>query len=293
MSARPLLLCLGIGLLCGCLWYDFREVARYRQQRAATRAAMDTFRQVASELRALSGAPASSEAAGASTGGRSAVAGPSHGAGGPPSAASTSTPIGARLIISRDPELSARYMSAYAASIDAKFGLEFRRLGLSAQDEAQLRSVLVDIEAQKLKLAQMAADQGVAANDPSLKSAKQDLLQGDVASLKQLLSPDQLHSLEQFGSDGSLVDRIQEFSGNAAAQNVTPDQAAALLPILESASEHDSNGEVISHTINIQEASSAAASVLSQDQLAVFTAVLRKDEAERQIDKASAGKSGQ
>ena len=290
MSIRPFLLVSGLALLCAALWYDLAAVTSYRHERASALQAEATSEQLASELQALSdpqASPPARNAANLVALARAALAG-GHGA--KPEQEATGVPIGFRLILSRDPALRAKYMAAYETSIDAKFGLEFRRLGLNPQDEAQVRSILVDIEAQRLKLAEMAADQGVTQNDPSLKPVKQELLQNDVASLKQLLSADQLHSLDQFSSEGSLIDRIQEFSGNAEAHEVTSEQAAALLPILENASQRDPDGDVISHTINVKAATSAAAAVLSPEQLGVFNAILRKDEAERKLDKASAGK---
>lgn len=284
MNSRPLLLVLGGLLLALAIAYDLRAVAWMRFQQREARAAADDAQRLQTELTRLSErglAQASAPDVLMSQGGTGNGNRPS-----PPKDASTRPLPKARLLLGSDPRLSARYVADYANLIDARFGLEFRRLGLSPENQSQLRSILTDIEAQRLKLAQLAADQGVDPDDPSLRETKDQLMQADNTALKQLLTPDQVTEVRGFSEEGSIVDTLQEFAGNALVSTVSTDQTAALLPILEATSQRDADGDFVSHSVNIPNALAAAAAVLSPDQLAVFSAILKKDEASHAIDRA-------
>jgi hypothetical protein len=86
------------------------------------------------------------------------------------------------------------------------------------------------------------------------------------------------------------VTLVQDFGGSLGDATLNVDQTRQLVSVLSNASAHDSNGNVIPDSVNVQQAMAASASILSQDQAMVLSAMLQETEAKARLSQLTQGR---
>ena len=180
-------------------------------------------------------------------------------------------------------------MSNFRDGLDTQYGLFVHLLGLSPTDEAEFKQLIADSEANKLRVAGTAADEGLDTEDPQMKALAKQLNGPDWKGLRQLLGPTGIATLQQYWSEWPVVTLVQNFGGNLPEPTLTVAQAQELLPVLSAASRRDPTGTVIPDTINVQQALNAAAPILTSQQLLTLSAMLQESEAKAKISELSHG----
>lgn len=284
MKRRFACLAAAIGLFFTAIGYDTHIAAKVF---SARRAAEDLARRNAMLARQTAfRAPAEAATSPSSTNtgsnlGNNRISGPGG--------IGTSDPkFSSSLMIASDPKARSNYLALYRDGLDVQYGLLMHMLGLSPAEEAQLKQLLADSEANKLAVAQAAADRGLDTDDPQMKALQNQLNRTDWNSMKELLGTDGLAALRQYWSEYPTVTFVQNFGGNLPDASLTMNQARQLLPVLSAASQHDANGNVIKDTINVQQALAGAASVLTPEQLLMLSATLQEAEAKVKLAQLSA-----
>lgn len=207
--------------------------------------------------------------------------------------AAASTParsdLNARQVIGSDADLAKKYMGAFSTGLDVEYGLFIRMLGLSPADAAQFKDLMASIEANKLKVAQTSAEEGLDADDPQMKALRAQLNGPAWTDMKQLLGPTGMSALKQYGSEWPTVTLVQNFGAAIPDSSLTVDQAQQLLALLSAASQRDAAGTVVPDTVDVPRALAAAAPVLNADQLLILSAMLQESEAKAKISLLSPG----
>jgi hypothetical protein len=193
-------------------------------------------------------------------------------------------------LIASDPDLLKKYMSNFRDGLDVRYGLFVHMMGLSSADEAQFKQLIADRTAIRLQVAQTAASEGLDLSDPQIKAIRGPLYSQNDSALTQLLGADGMASLRQYWTESSAVNLVQDFGGNLAEPTLTLDQAQQLLPVLSAASGRNAEGKVDIGTVNVQQAIAGSSPILNSEQLAVFTAMLQKEEASAKVNQLSQAK---
>lgn len=191
--------------------------------------------------------------------------------------------LSVRQLIASDQTLRSRYLANFRDSFDVKYGLLMNMLGLSPADEARFKDLITDSEANKLEVAQMAADQGLTTDDPQMKALQKQLNGPDWQGLGTLLGTEGMTALRQYWNEWPIVTLVQDFGGNLPDSTLTLSQAQQLLPLLSAASQRNAAGVVIPNTIDVQQALASVSSVLTPDQFLMLSATLQEAEAKAQL----------
>jgi hypothetical protein len=285
MSRRTGFLIAAVVLLIAAIAYDTHVVAKVSASRDEATTLARRYAQVMRQIHFRPGLDANGGGATVSRR-RDETGAASAATEAPVSAKSNLSP---RQLIASDAELLKKYMTDYRAGLDVEYGLFIHMLALSPADTAQFKQLMGDMEANKLQVAQTAANEGLDLSDPQMKALQRQLNSPDWTGLNQLLGPSGMSTLQQYKSEWPTVTLVQNFGANLPEPTLTVDQAQQLLPILSSASERDSTGTVIPNTIDVQQALTESAPVLSTDQLVILTAMLQEAEAKAKISQLSQG----
>jgi len=139
-------------------------------------------------------------------------------------------------------------------------------------------------------VAMAAAEAGLATNDPQMKALQAQLNQQDWVARAQLLGTAGMAAFDQYRSEEPVVTLLQDFGGSLGGDTLDVDQSRQLLSILSDASSRNSKGNVIADTVDVQQAMTASASVLSPDQAVVLAAMLQENEARTKLNQLAKGK---
>jgi hypothetical protein len=286
MRTRRRILALTTILLAAALGYDAYVARRAFAFREESAALARRYAQIMRQIRlfgrqdSLTG----QAAAGAEQGKTAASAGPRTANG-----ESVNPKPNPMKIIAADPELSRQYLNNSSSGLDVEYGLFMRLAGLSPADAAQFRQLMAEIEANNLQVARMAAEEGLATNDPQMKALQAQLNQQDWIARADLLGPSAMAAFDQYRTEGPVVTLVQDFGGSLGDATLNVDQARQLLTVLSDASTRDSNGNVVPNSINVQQAMAASSTILDQDQAMVLSAMLQVIEAKARLSQLSIG----
>ena len=218
---------------------------------------------------------------------RAAATGANGGAGAASARAPDAGAVGARWdtdplqVIALNPALRAQYLKLYRDGLDLEWGLLIRLLKLSPEQTEKAKDLLTRFEDGRLQIEQTAAERGLPLGDPEMKQLRKDLSRSLEIDAALLLGPMGMITAHQYISSENVLPTIQALAGATLDDPMTVDQAGRLMSVLASASQRNSNGNVIEHTVNVEQAMEAAGSVLSPAQLAALGAILSKDPGKR------------
>ena len=182
-------------------------------------------------------------------------------------------------------ETRKRYLAAYRASLDLKFGLLFQKLKLAPLTEESLKDLLTQREDDNLAVEAAARDRGVPTTDPEIEAMDDSLNAANKAAMADLIGHQGEREVHSFLQHDSVLPVVDQFTSGAAAAGdpITSDQALSLLSALSAASSTQPSGRVIKDTVNWSQLMAQVSSVLSPAQFAVLKLVQAQQEAHQQI----------
>lgn len=192
-------------------------------------------------------------------------------------------PIDWKQLIAKDAQLRARAMDLTRAVTPFTYALLFRMLQLSPDQQSQLTDILTQMEEGKYRIASIAADQGLTADDPQIKAIQAQQSQLIHTQLENVLGPDGMAELQRYWNAGADLWMVNDVAGILPPNSLTVAQLSQLLYTLADASQKFPNGVAMVQTVNVSQAVTNAASFLSPDQLVTLSAFLQQQEAYRQM----------
>jgi hypothetical protein len=178
-------------------------------------------------------------------------------------------------LLAKDPRLQVMQLAAERARFETTYGPLLKKLQLSAEQVAKLRDAHVRSEEQKADIAAIAREQKLTRDDPVLAKLNRDVLDELRAVQMDVLGSDG-HAVLQ-GYEHALPARaiVERFAGAMAIADkpITAGQAERLTEIVAQASGGGGGGRINLSGTNWSHVDEAAASVLTAEQLSLFTRI--------------------
>lgn len=197
--------------------------------------------------------------------------------------APSAAPIDPKQLIALDPQLRARAMDLTRKVTPYTYGLLFRMLQLPSDQQAQLTDILTQMEEGKMRIAAIAADQGLTADDPAIKAIQAQQSQVIHAQLEDLLGANGMAELQQYWNAGPDLWMVNDIAGLLPPNALSVAQQSQLLYTLANSSQKLPSGVAIVQTVNVDQAVAEASSFLPAQDLVTLSAFLQLQEAYRQM----------
>jgi hypothetical protein len=183
------------------------------------------------------------------------------------------------------PEDRRRYLGAYRDGLTTTWGLLFKSLNLSPDQEEKLKDILTQREDNDITVEAAAAARGLDDSAPEIKAFDDQLDAANKAALRALLDNADYNALRGFMHEAAVIPLVDQLAGSiyATPEPLTGDQALALTQALADSSEKKASGKVIEGTVNWDQALAKAQAILSPGQASAFDALQQQTQSQAQF----------
>jgi hypothetical protein len=178
-------------------------------------------------------------------------------------------------LLAKDPKLQVMQLAAERARFETTYGPMLKKLQLSAEQVAKLRDAHVRSEEQKADIAAIAREQKLTRDDPVLAKLNRDAFDELRAVQMEVLRPDGYAVLQDYEHTLPARAIVERFAGAMAIADkpITAGQAERLTEIVAQASGAAGRDRIDLGRTDWSQVDERAASVLSAEQLALFTRI--------------------
>jgi cell division protein FtsL len=143
-----------------------------------------------------------------------------------------------------DPKLQALYQEKERARLRANYGLLFRRLKLTREEQDALVEAQVQCTMHGMDVAALAQEKGLLRNDPSIKAQRKEAEARIESQIEAVLGPDGVKVLQAYDSTKDVRNYVASFSSvlSGLGQPLTSSQTEALIHAMTEVAPKGSNG---------------------------------------------------
>jgi len=184
------------------------------------------------------------------------------------------------------PEARSRYLRAFRDGLSTTWGLLFKTLNLSPEQQGKLEDLLAQREDDDITVEAAASARGLDVSAPDIQALSDELDATNKAAMKDLLGKAQYAAVHAYMHDEDvlpLVDALAENVYNTSAP-LTGDQALALTQALADSSQKKESGRVIEGTVDWEQAMARAQVILAPQQRDAFTLIRAEAESKAAVD---------
>lgn len=113
----------------------------------------------------------------------------------------------------REPKLQALYQEKEHARLRADYGLLFRRLKLTREEQDALVDALVQWTMHSMDVTALVQEKGLSRNDPAIKAQRKEAEVKLESQIEAILGPDGIKTLQTYNSTKDVRDYVAYFAG--------------------------------------------------------------------------------
>ena len=190
-------------------------------------------------------------------------------------------------------EARANYLRAVRDGLSTTWGLLFKSLNLSPDQENKLQDLLAEREANNITVEAAAQAKGLDESAPEIQALDDQLDAANKAAIRQLLGKAGYDAVRDYRHAEEVIPVVDQLAASVynMAEPLTGDEAMALTRVLADSSQKNDSGRVIGGTVNWDQAMVRAQAILSPAQIGALANLKEQAQAQGELNRITSSLS--